>query len=315
MDHVDWENGFVRQELERHVRLVAPNVVGLLTTPSGRHRFAPALGHFTGGEVRVFDDPKAVSLDGLAVIVVAAEGQWPTLALRAQLGHLHATGLPIVTCTPERRFAASTPAPERFGLDYPGMFWVAGEYIPTVARGASYVEFGVFDGLTLTLAFHTLKHACQTFYAFDSFQGIGGTLANEQTHFADGQYAASLETLRYNLKFNNVDDTRVRVGPGFFQETLSGRRPADLGLQVASVVHIDTDLAGPGRLALEFITPALTQGSLLLFDDYDQLGASNDKGERRAVTDWLTVHPELQLEPYRTYGIFCRSFLLHRRTK
>jgi hypothetical protein len=313
MDQISWENSYLHAELLKHVALVSPKIVGVLTTPSARQRFGAALSQFSESQLRVFDDPGSVARDGLGVVVVAAEGQWATLSLRAKLRGLLASSLPVVTCTPERRFASAPPTPDRFGLDYPGMYWLAAQYIPTVARGGSYVEFGVFDGLTMTLAYHALKNGCDTFYAFDSFQGIGGTLENEQGHFLDGQYAASVDTLRYNLTFNNVDDSRVRIVPGFFQDTLQDRKPSDVGITTASIVHIDTDVYEPARLALEFISPALPQGALLLFDDYDQLAASNDRGERRAIRDWLAGHPEFQLEPYRSYGVFCRSFILHRQ--
>jgi O-methyltransferase len=192
------------------------------------------------------------------------------------------------------------------------MFSLASQYVPMVARGGSYVEFGVFDGNSMTIAYHALKGVCKSFYAFDSFQGIGGALESEATRFRDGQYAASLETFRYNLRFNNVDERRVQVVPGFFQETLRNRTPADLGIDKASIAHIDTDVYEPALLSLEFIAPALPQGALLLFDDYDQLAASNDRGERRAIREWLKAHPELELEPYRNYGVACRAFIVHR---
>lgn len=312
MAPIDWDNSYIEAELRKHIALVAPLGVGLLTSPVTRERCASTIARFTSSEIRHFENPADVTPEGLGVIVVAAEGRWATHALRGQLTHLFDAGVPLVACTPERRFASSPPVPEHFGIDYPGMFWLASEYIKTVKRGASYVEFGVFDGLTFTLACHALAGVCDTFYAFDSFRGISGTLGSERTHFKDGQYAASVETFRYNLRLSGVDEARVRVVPGLFQETLVGQAPADVGLTSASIVHVDTDVYEPARLALEFVTPVLPQGALLLFDDYDQLAASNDRGERKAVRDWLAAHPEIEIEPYRAYGTFCRSFLVHR---
>lgn len=101
--------------------------------------------------------------------------------------------------------------------------------------------------------------------------------------------------------------------PGFFQETLRDRLPSELGIERASIVHIDVDVYELARLALEFISPALPQGALLLFDDYDHMAAANDRGERRAMREWLAAHPEFEIEPYRAYGAVCRSFLVHRR--
>jgi O-methyltransferase len=312
MEQLGWEDSYVQSELKKHVAMVTPGAVGVLTTPSDRQRYAAALAPFTDAEVRVFEAPDAVDSTGLGVMVVVAHGQWATLSLTAKFRSQYPADLPIVSCSCERRFTAAPGVPAGIGVDYNGMFWLASNYINTVGRGGSYLEFGVFDGNTMTRAYHALHNVCDAFYAFDSFQGIGGALRSEKTHFVDGQYAASVETFRYNLRLNNVDEARVRIVPGFFQESLPNRKPSDFGITTASIVHIDTDVYEPARLALEFVSPALPQGALLMFDDYDQLAASNDKGERRAVKDWLAAHPEFEIEPYRAYGAFCRSFLVHR---
>jgi hypothetical protein len=312
MNQLEWENNYIQQELQRHVGMVFPDVVGVLTTPVIRRRYATALAPFAESQIRVFEKPDAVEPEGLGVLVVVGGGQWPTLSLAGKVPRDHVPSLPIVSCTVERQFARGAVSPDKIGIDYDGMFWLASKYIPMVTRGA-YVEFGVFDGNTMTRAFHALKGVCSGFYAFDSFQGIGGAMESEKTHFKDGQYAASLDSFRYNLRLHNVDDTRIQAVPGFFQDTLPGRQPSDFGITQASIVHIDTDVYEPALLSLEFIAPALPQGALLMFDDYDHLQASNDKGERRAVRDWLAKHPEFELEPYRNYGVCCRSFIVHRR--
>src|SRR5689334_1474409 len=118
MDQISWENSYIHAELLKHVALVSPQGVGVLTTPSARSRFAAALSQFAEPQLRVYDDPAAIVRDGLGVVVVAAEGQWATLSLRAKLRELLASSLPVVTCTPERRFASAPLTPDRFGLDY-----------------------------------------------------------------------------------------------------------------------------------------------------------------------------------------------------
>jgi hypothetical protein len=192
------------------------------------------------------------------------------------------------------------------------MFALAGVYAQTIKPSGSYLEFGVYDGRTIALAFHTMATACDRFFAFDSFKGIGGATAQEQSHFANGQYYANLATLDYNLRFTGVDVARVTPVAGFFEDTLAGRTPRDYGIESASVVHIDTDVYAPALQALEFVTSALPQGALLLFDDYDQLAASNRKGERRAVREWLERHDDIELEEYRRYTPFSRAFIVHR---
>jgi hypothetical protein len=310
---LDWHNNIVHGELEKHVALVSPKLVAIVTTPAAKARYAPALdAPDAAGHIRIVDSPAALTLDGVGVVAIIAEGLGPARLLNMQLTAPKDAGLPVVYCIPDRRLASQPPGWENTGLSYGGMFKIAATYLTTLKSRGSYVEFGVFDGHSIVLAFHALQNVCDTFYAFDSFRGIGGTLDSETTHFKDGQYYANPETLAYNLRFTGVDASRVKPVPGFFSDTIEGRHPSEFGISTASIVHIDTDVFEPALMALEFISPALPQGALLLFDDYDQLDASNHKGERRAVRAWLEAHPEFEIEPYRVYGAVCRSFLVHR---
>ena len=306
---MDWFNQRVKRELEQHLNLAGPGRVAVIATPGGRARFKDALHHF-GGKIPVFSDPSQIG--NCRVLAVIGEDIPSARTLHMSLSALKERGVAVVYCIPERRLATAPPGRENSGLQYEGMFRLASQYAPTAGRG-SYVEFGVFDGRSTILAFHTLGGVCDRFFAFDSFQGIGGVLDSETTHYKDGQYYANLETFDYNLRFAGVDAARVIAVPGFFEESLRGKRPEDFGIKKATVVHIDTDVSEPALTALEFISPALPQGALLLFDDYDQLAASNDKGERRAVREWLKAHPEFEIEPYREYATFSRSFIVHRR--
>lgn len=313
LQSVDWHNTIVRGELEKHLALVSPKLVAVLATAAAKTRYAPTLEPLAAaGRITIADCPATLALDGIGLVAVVAEGLGPARLLNMQLTTAKDAGLPVVYCIPERRLVTQPPGWENTGLSYGGMFKTASMYLATVKSRGSYVEFGVFDGHSIILAFHALQNVCDTFYAFDSFRGIGGTLESETTHFKDGQYYANPETLAYNLRFTGVDASRVKPVPGFFSETIHGKHPSEFGITTASIVHIDTDVFEPALMALEFISPALTQGALLLFDDYDQLDASNHKGERRAVRAWLEAHPEFEIEPYRVYGAVCRSFLVHR---
>ncbi|MDB5446073.1 MAG: hypothetical protein JWQ97_1390 [Phenylobacterium sp.] len=88
--------------------------------------------------------------------------------------------------------------------------------------------------------------------------------------------------------------------------------PSAHGLSGVSVAHIDVDVYEPAKLALDYLAPVLHSGALILFDDFDQMGASNRKGERRAVREWLGENPGFSLESYRNYAIYGRSFLFGR---
>jgi hypothetical protein len=306
-----WHNEIVRGELQRHISLVAPLRVGIIATNVARSMYTETL-NLLAGSISVLDvnDP---NIGEVGVVAVLAENNASAWATYTQVMSRLGNAVPVVYCLPDRRLAKTAPGWENSGIHYEGMFKLASLYAPTVSRRAgSYVEFGVYDGKSFILACHALRDVCSSFFAFDSFAGIRGTHGDEQTHFKDEQYSASLETLKYNLQFANVDASTVRVVPGFFQDSIRDRKPAELGIGTATVVHIDTDVYEPALLALNFITPALPQGAMLLFDDFDQLAASNDKGERRAVKEWLKAHPGIELEAYRNYATFGRAFIVHR---
>lgn len=169
----------------------------------------------------------------------------------------------------------------------------------------------MFDGHTFALAAHALHGVCDAFFAYDSFEGIVGATASETTTFPDGDYSANLETFHENLQLASVDLSAVRAVRGPFQRTLI-KPPEEHGLTKVCLAHIDVDVYEPAKLALDYLTPVLQQGALIMFDDYDHMAASNNKGERRAVREWLAANPSFSLEPYRNYAIFGRSFIFDR---
>ena len=198
-------------------------------------------------------------------------------------------------------------------LTYGGMFALAGSYLKTVRPKGDYLEFGVFDGRTLTLAYHTLSSAVNRFFAFDSFEGIIGTLDSENSHFEDGAYFSNKATFWHNMKVANVNEKKIAAIQADFVTSLTPEILEQQDIQHVSAVHIDCDVYLPAKKALDFITDVISDGALLLFDDYDQLAANPNKGERRALKEWLEENPHISVEEYRPYSIFCRSFIVHKQ--
>jgi hypothetical protein len=302
------------RDLRAHARNVTPGRLAIAATSTARARHDAALQQFC----EEFPATTVVAIGERAVdaalVVVLCEGPARPVAAYFQTVAAHGTDIPIVWGDPWRPYyRQAPPRHQNVGVTYEGMFSLLGQYFELGApRAGAYCEFGVFDGRTFALAFHSLKHVCGRFHAFDSFRGLQGTLANEPA-FADGDYAANVRTFEYNLRWSGVDRDRVEIVPGFFQDTLAGRSILELGVQTVNVAVIDVDIFVPAALALEFVAPALRQGSIVMFDDYDHLAADPDAGERRALREFLARHPEMEVEPYRNYGVAARAFLVHRR--
>jgi hypothetical protein len=221
-------------------------------------------------------------------------------------------GIPVVFGYQPRSLIFQPPTWRDADLLMPGMFYLAGFFVKGLDTRGSYAEFGVFDGRSLTLAYHALKNACERFYGFDSFEGIVGSHTTEKQLYPDGSYFANLETLRHNLKLAGVDESRFSAIKGPFQETLK-KDPSAYNMERVSICHIDSDIYEAAYLALNFIKPALIPGALILFDEYHAFSGNPDRGERRAVRQWLSENPDISLELYRNYTAVGAAFIYHKK--
>ena len=134
----------------------------------------------------------------------------------------------------------------------------------------------------------------------------------------DGGYAASIQSLKFANLIAEVPSSKVVMVEGAYQHTLQDAGLADtratIGETQAAVIHIDCDVEEPAKLALDFMTPYMRQGTLLLFDEFDVNRADNAKGERAALRAWLKENPGFEIEPYRCYHVHARSFILHKKS-
>lgn len=239
------------------------------------------------------------------------------LVAYSQLKWAKDRGIPVIFCLPGRLIRRSAPSRENSGITIDGMFHRAGGYVSTLRNQygpdvvSSYCEFGIFDGRTFSIAYHALKKMCNHFYAFDSFEGIGDALAEETSHFSDGDFYANQNSFWYNMQDAGADTSRITAIPGLFHTSLHNKTPSDFGISHIFCAHIDVDVYAPALQALQFITPALVDGALILFDDYDNMAADNNRGERRAFREWL-AETGYDAELYRSYQTFSRAFIIHK---
>ncbi|GLW11995.1 hypothetical protein Misp01_71230 [Microtetraspora sp. NBRC 13810] len=102
-------------------------------------------------------------------------------------------------------------------------------------------------------------------YACDSFEG----LPESYEHLSAGTFATPVPRLR-----------GVRIVKGFFEDSLTPALATEVG-QV-SFAHLDADLESATTCALDWLTPLLGGGSLLLFDEF----FGEDPAECRSFVDW-----------------------------
>lgn len=73
-------------------------------------------------------------------------------------------------------------------------------------------------------------------------------------------------------------------------------------------MHIDCDFYESTRVAHEFVTDLLVDGTVMVFDDWWMYHGHPDNGERRAFTEWTRQHGIRYSEFIRTTAM---SFIVH----
>jgi hypothetical protein len=313
----------------RHVDLVIASGkrVALVAEVGERGFWTQLLGsHLQAGEVILVSDnaaefPDAIRVDDFlrdvavlncGAVLVAVRDFGEHMKSKKKLGNLQKQDVIVVnvlgySAIPQR---PEVPWAEQ-GLTYPGIFEVVGRYAQSLdCPQKSYVEFGCFEGHTLSCAYHILSvYGVERFIVFDSFGGLIGTNDDERAVFSDGDYSASLQSVEHNLRAANCDLSRFTMVQGDIRTTAVRMNSMPGNVAVA---YIDVDIYEPAKAALDALTEKLAPGAILMFDDFDCMGATNEAGERRALLEWLQENPSVTVEPFRNYATFGRSFIVHK---
>jgi O-methyltransferase len=220
------------------------------------------------------------------------------------------------------------------------LFYKVGALIAGGGIKGDYLEFGVYSGNSFTLAHEAIRQAfvdmatpnmwnseqdcvrrqehwdAIKFVAFDSFEGLPD-IAGDDAYtgvFTTGGLKCSESQFRQNVRRAGLPDSKVVIVPGFFDRTLNQDTIVRCRLDAAAIVHIDCDLYESARLVLDFVTPLLVDGSVLIFDDWFQFRCRPDMGERRALVEWSRAHGEITLTEYHKSGPWANSFIVNTRS-
>jgi hypothetical protein len=183
-------------------------------------------------------------------------------------------------------------------------------FLDFVKNDGDYLEFGVWKGGSLTAAFHLSKKFKNldnlNFYAFDSFEGLPekNGIDKLSDDFSEGDYAFSLQDLKASLKKNRVDVSRFFFTKGWFSDILNEETRKKLPIKKASLVYIDCDLYESTVPVLDFITPYITDGTLIVFDDWFCF--------QKAFSGWLEKNKEITAVQYKQFGWAGNSFILNK---
>jgi O-methyltransferase len=209
-------------------------------------------------------------------------------------------------------FASATPAlPE--GLER--IFEAVAE-LGSLDDGADYCEFGVFKGYAFWKAQQEAnkRHLHCRFFGFDSFEGLPAIGPVDQTahgEFRPGQYNCSRQGVIDNLNAaGGVDWERTFLIPGYFEQSLTPQLKEQYDLRKVGVALIDCDLYSSTVEVLRFLRGLIGDKTVLIMDDWNCFDADDNRGQRRAVREFLATEPALWLEPLLGYGANSEAFVV-----
>jgi len=193
------------------------------------------------------------------------------------------------------------------------MLSLAFKYVESEGVAGDYAEFGVWMGRTFIEAWRVAaKYAVpRRFFAFDSFEGLPELDARDQGGpFTTGQFRHSRAEFEARLRRAHMPSSAARIIEGRFEQTLL--EPERIGLDHVAVAWIDCDLYASTVPVLDYLTPRLAPGSVLIFDDWFTFRASPGHGEMRACAEWLEHNPGVMLTPWRQFHFAGQSFIVQR---
>lgn len=182
-----------------------------------------------------------------------------------------------------------------------------------------YYEFGVYAGTTFQYAYHAATARGlrgMRFHAFDSFEGFSQPKGHDDIgHVVKGGRFCSLEQFVKNVRKAGVPASRFTTTKGWFSDTLEneGKKGTDemLGNSKIAAVWLDADLYEPTISALNFLTPRLQDGTVMMLDNWFLFKGHPERGERRALAEWLKNHPEITLTPFYHFSWHGTSFIVN----
>jgi hypothetical protein len=202
-----------------------------------------------------------------------------------------------------------------------------------------YLEFGVYSGGSFIEAFHTMRAVYQhhqqinsgrsqedadkigaiwrerRFFAFDSFEGLPASegIDKMSDDFFAGKYSFSEDDFRAKIADHGVPKEKSVIVPGWYNQSCTEETIRKHSMKKAAVVHIDCDLYESTRDALNFVTPLLTDGTIIIFDDWFCFRGNPELGEQKAFSEWTALLPDWTFSEYQKEGPWSISFIANQR--
>ena len=123
-------------------------------------------------------------------------------------------------------------------------------------RVVLYLEFGVYEGVSIRYWSNALRNPQSSLHGFDSFEGL------PEDFDIDGPYVKGAFDVGGRIPI--VNDPRVVFHKGWFEDTVPSYLPPNHDVLV---VCMDADLYSSTKLVLEHLRPWIKSGTFIYFDD------------------------------------------------
>jgi hypothetical protein len=178
-----------------------------------------------------------------------------------------------------------------------------------------YAEFGSAGGTSFRLAHEVITSAPvpRHLWAFDSFEGLPEpeVALDEHPAFTPGYQSGGVEAFHRRCQEQGIASSEYTAVEGFFATTLPalGERgePRDIAL-----AYVDCNMYSSTVTVLDFLVPRLKHGMIVAFDDYFCWTQNSVSGERRALQEFLTAHPQWHFERFKDPTWSGVSFVVER---
>lgn len=154
-------------------------------------------------------------------------------------------------------------------------------------------EFGCYVGTTALFMQRLLRQKAQDkqLHVYDSFEGLPAK-TNEDLSPAGQQFKAgelAVAKAVFVKQFRQAGVPLPVIHKGWFADLLAADIPAAL-----CFAFLDGDFYDSIQQSLRLVWPRLIPGAIVIVDDYQSLALP---GARRAVDEWLRLHPgQLRVE-------------------
>jgi O-methyltransferase len=178
-----------------------------------------------------------------------------------------------------------------------------------------YLEFGVFNGSSMSSMYLTAKRLhmdSMRFIGFDAFEGLPeGAEREDDGVWEKGFYACSFEKMKSCLRRRGVDPKDIFWVRGWYKDTLNPKTAERFGLKRIGIVFIDCDTYSSSKAVLDFIGPLLKEEAIICLDDW-KLNDLDVKGlgEYKSFNEFLEKNTHLEAREIKSYNRKSRSFLV-----